>query len=184
MPRQCRHPLLITSDADSAVSIFNLQNPQQVYKTKSSPLKYPTRCVGATVDKSGFVICAAEGRCAVQFIEDAKAQKNFSYRCHRVDRRTYPVNDISFHPLGTFATCGGDGVYNLWDYGSKSRLSPSQAMPGPLTCVSFSTQGDMLAYAQGFDWQKGAEGHDNRTPVKVFVHKNDEKQVRPRTPKI
>eukprot|EP01108_Squamamoeba_japonica_P005963 TRINITY_DN4800_c0_g1_i1.p1 TRINITY_DN4800_c0_g1~~TRINITY_DN4800_c0_g1_i1.p1 ORF type:complete len:334 (+),score=91.50 TRINITY_DN4800_c0_g1_i1:87-1088(+) len=178
----CRHPLLVTSDADSTVAVFNLNTPQQVFKQKASPLKLPTRRIGAMVDKSGFVICAAEGRCAVQFIDDAQQSRNFSYRCHRVDTTTYAVNDISFHPLGTFVTCGSDGVYNFWDYNSKSRLKPSQRMPGPLSAIGFNGDGTMAAYAQGYDWHQGVQGASSAVAVKVFVHKVDAKEVTPRPP--
>lgn len=182
----CRHPLLITSDAKSTVQVFNLADPTKVYKSKPTPLKHATRTVGAMVDKAGFVICAAEGRCAVQYIEDANIPKNFSFRCHRNDDThiTYAVNDISFHPIcGTFATCGSDGVYNFWDHTSKSKLKPFNALPVPLTAIRFNAQGTMCAYAQGYDWHKGVEGTSIAAPVKVFVHAVDEKEIAPRPPK-
>jgi mRNA export factor len=181
----CRHPLLITSDSKSIVYVFNLASPQQVYKQKPTPLKHPTRCVGAMVDKAGFVIGAAEGRCAVQYIEDINLSKNFSFRCHRDETTmaTYAVNSLAFHPLGTFASCGSDGVYSCWDHRAKSKLKQFLALPAPLTAIRFNAQGSMCAYAQGYDWHKGAEGTQIPAPVKVFVHAVDAKEVTPSPPK-
>jgi mRNA export factor len=166
----CRHPLLITSDSKSIVYVFNLASPQQVYKQKPTPLKHPTRCVGAMVDKAGFVIGAAEGRCAVQYIEDINLSKNFSFRCHRDETTmaTYAVNSLAFHPLGTFASCGSDGVYSCWDHRAKSKLKQFLALPAPLTAIRFNAQGSMCAYAQGYDWHKGAEGTQIPAPSKCL----------------
>lgn len=87
------------------------------------------------------------------------ATSNFSFKCHRKEAGAasrgsslvYAVNDISFHPFGTFSTAGepfsslftdaliaqmdemtdvlaaatfigADGTVNLWDKESKTRL--------------------------------------------------------------
>jgi WD40 repeat protein len=58
------------------------------------------------------------------------ATSNFSFKCHRKEAGAaargsslvYAVNDISFHPFGTFSTAGADGTINLWDKDSKTRL--------------------------------------------------------------
>jgi len=50
-------------------------------------------------------------------------------QCHRKDdpapsksSSVYAVNDIQFHPYGTFSTAGSDGTINFWDKESKTRL--------------------------------------------------------------
>jgi len=57
------------------------------------------------------------------------ASSNFTFKCHRKDEpapskssTVYAVNDISFHPYGTFSTAGSDGTINFWDKESKTRL--------------------------------------------------------------
>ncbi len=40
-----KHPLLVAATADRQLFVFNLQNPQQPYKTVASPLKWQTRVV-------------------------------------------------------------------------------------------------------------------------------------------
>jgi mRNA export factor len=63
-------------------------------------------------------------------VDDKMATSNFSFKCHRKEAGAaargsslvYAVNDISFHPFGTFSTAGADGTINLWDKDSKTRL--------------------------------------------------------------
>lgn len=40
----------------------------------------------------------------------------------------YAVNDISFHPYGTFSTAGSDGTINFWDKESKTRLKSASRL--------------------------------------------------------
>lgn len=103
--------------------IFNLQNPQQVFKKLVSPLKYQTRCVTAFPDRTGYLVGSIEGRVAVQHVDDAQSSKNFTFKCHREGQDIYAVNACIFHPTqGTFVTTGADGCYNFWDKDSKQRL--------------------------------------------------------------
>lgn len=107
----------------SPAQVFNLQNPQQVFKKIVSPLKYQTRCVTAFPDKSGYLVGSIEGRVAVQHVDDAQSAKNFTFKCHREQSDIYAVNACIFHPTqGTFVTTGADGCYNFWDKDSKQRL--------------------------------------------------------------
>ena len=39
----------------------------------------------------------------------------------------HPVHTIAFHPRGTFATGGGDGLVNVWDGANKKRQGPRTA---------------------------------------------------------
>lgn len=50
------HPLLVVGCADRHILVYNLQNPQQAYKTIQSPLKWQTRCVACF---PGALKCAA-----------------------------------------------------------------------------------------------------------------------------
>jgi mRNA export factor len=56
------------------------------------------------------------------------------------------------------ATCGSDGTFAFWDKDSKSRVKAFERIPvrGPITCGKFSADGSMFAYAQSYDWHKGA----------------------------
>lgn len=52
LPERCyaldvKHPLLVVGTADRQLLVFNLQSPQQPYKSLQSPLKWQTRCLAA-----------------------------------------------------------------------------------------------------------------------------------------
>jgi mRNA export factor len=79
-----KHPLLVAGTADRQLYLFNLQNPQQPYKTVASPLKWQTRVVSCFPDRTGYLVGSIEGRVAVHHVEDSVgAAKNFTFKCHR-----------------------------------------------------------------------------------------------------
>lgn len=124
------YPLLVVGTAERHIQIFNLNQPTQAFKTLVSPLRYQTRVITCFPDGSGYAVGSVEGRVAIQHVDDKLVSSNFSFKCHRKDASptnrsssmVYAVNDISFHPYGTFSTAGADGTINLWDKESKTRL--------------------------------------------------------------
>lgn len=111
-----------------------------VFKSVLSPLKMQTRTLLCFKDGSGYTIGSTEGRVAIQYIDDSQSrrsiltallqsdthspefcrvEKNFSFKCHRKDRKeamnktkteVYSVNALSCHPFGTYSTAGADGT--------------------------------------------------------------------------
>ena len=79
----CCHPLLVVATAERHIQVFNLANPQVVYKQLASPLKYQTRCISCFPDKTGYLLGSIEGRVAVHHVEDNMQAKNFTFKCHR-----------------------------------------------------------------------------------------------------
>lgn len=152
--------------------MYNLANPQTVYKKILSPLKYQTRCVTAFPDKSGYLVGSIEGRVAVQHVEDAQSSKNFTFKCHRDGSDIYAVNACIFHPVqGTFVTTGSDGCYNFWDKDSKQRLKAMARCPAPVPCGAFNADGTIFAYAVSYDWSKGAEAHQPASAANhIYLH--------------
>lgn len=176
------HPLLVCATAERHVLVYNLANPQVVYKQTVSPLKYQTRCVASFPDKSGYLVGSIEGRVAVQHVEESLASRNFSFKCHRENDAVYAVNCCSFHPVhGTFVTTGSDGTYNFWDKDSKQRLQAMAKCGAPIPCASFSADGSILAYAVSYDWSRGAEAHNAATASNaVYLHSVQKRDVEPR----
>jgi hypothetical protein len=78
-----KYPLMVVGTAGRQVLVYNLNSPQQPYKTIESPLKFQTRCVSCFPDKTGYLVGSIEGRVAVQHVDEANAQKNFTFKCHR-----------------------------------------------------------------------------------------------------
>ena len=66
-----------------------------------------------------------------RWLDEKDAAANYSFRCHRQEQTpgnkdvqlVFPVNATTYHDNhGTFATGGGDGVINIWDLDSKTRI--------------------------------------------------------------
>lgn len=187
--------LLVVGCADRHVAAIDLNNPQQIAKSLQSALKYQTRCVACYPQGNGYAIASIEGRCAIQYIDEAEQQKSgFSFRCHRkfpngqpatTSARTvsnqevqvYPVNSISFHPIyGTFATAGSDGTFCFWDKDARQRLKNFPNVDSPITATAFNRNGTIFAYARSYDW---SQGHQNNRPdlpneIKLHATKDDE----------
>lgn len=77
-------------------------------------------------------------------------EKNFTFKCHRLDTEIYSVNAMAFHnTFGTFVTAGSDGTYNFWDKDSKQRLKAQakaaypSGQPAPITCGAFDRSGQV-----------------------------------------
>ena len=52
------------------MQVFNLTNPQAVFKELESPLKHQTRCITIFPDAEGYLLGSIEGRVAVQHVEE------------------------------------------------------------------------------------------------------------------
>ena len=198
LPERCyslslSHPLLVVTVAEytkpgnpgqrgESILVYNLQNPQEVYKQVMSPLKFQLRCSACFPDKTGYLVGSVEGRVAVQHVEDNLKDKNFTFKCHRNNDEIYSVNSLCFHPtFGTFATTGSDGAYNFWDKDSKQRLKSLKdrhTQPIPASC--FNNDGSIFAYAVSYDWSKGADAHAPGTANRILLHAVQEAEMKPK----
>lgn len=199
----CRSPLMVVGTADVPaakrgnqpelryVYTFNLQNFQQgqPHSFDPSPLKHQTRCLATFPDQSGYAIGSIEGRVAIQHVDASKKDKNFAFKCHRQPGQpvqgkqtseVYAVNAIAFHPLGTFATAGSDGVFNFWDKDSKQRLKNFPRCNGPISAATFSPDGSVFAYSVSYDWSKGREYYNQQAPNDIYLHAVEAQEVQPR----
>lgn len=173
------HPVLVVGTANRQFTIFNLSNPQQPFRTAESPLKMQTRCIANFPDKSGFAIGSIEGRVGIHHVEE-KSTKNFAFKCHRQNEEVYSVNNISFHPWGTFATCGSDGVYTYWDKDSKQRLKQFERASLAITSSSFNHDGSLFAYSLSYDWAQGAAYFDRSKVPSILIHAVKPDEIKPR----
>lgn len=186
--------LLVVGCADRHICIVDLNSPQQLFKSIMSPLKYQTRSIACYPQGNGYGIGSIEGRCAIQYIDEAEQQKSgFSFRCHRKlpngnpasatrtsvhqDVHVYTVNAISFHPIyGTFSTAGSDGTFCFWDKDARQRLKNFPAVDSPITATAFNRNGTIFAYARSYDWSQGYQGNrpDHVNDIKLHATKDDE----------
>lgn len=190
--------LLVVGCAERHVAIVDLTNPQQIFKLVLSPLKYQTRAVACYPQGNGYAIASVEGRCAIQYIDDAEQQKSgFSFRCHRkaangtpanstrtplvanAETHIYPVNAISFHPIyGTFSTAGSDGTFCFWDKDAKQRLKNFPNVGLSITATAFNRNGTIFAYARGYDWSQGFQGNRQDYPIDVKLHPLKDEEIK------
>jgi mRNA export factor len=178
----CKYPLLVVGCADRKIVIYNLtqisQNPNP-WRVMESKLKMQTRCISCFNDKSGFALGSIEGRCMIYtFDQPENKELSFEYKCHRTVDEIYPMNCVDFHPSGVFVSAGGDGILIIWDRLNKSRNKSFNSCNYPITATKFSSQGDIIAYAVGYDWSKGHEHYNANIPVKLFLHKLQEIDVK------
>lgn len=180
--------LMVVGTAERYINIVNLQNPQTIYKTMQSPLKWQTRVVSCFPNASGFAVGSIEGRCAIQYVEEKDAHLNFSFKCHRENppnqrdvTNVYSVNAISFHPTyGTFSTAGSDGTFHFWDKDAKHRLKGYPNVGGTISATTFNGVGSIFAYAVSYDWSKGYQANTPQYPIKVMLHPIKEDEAKPR----
>jgi cell cycle arrest protein BUB3 len=81
--------------------------------TRQSALNHQLRAIKFFPDGRGVAIASIEGRVSIEHLEELglpPSGAKYTFKCHRVQDRVYPVNCIAFHPrLGTFATGGCEG---------------------------------------------------------------------------
>jgi len=183
-------PLLVVGMSDRIVSYFNLNKlggtnfvPESTFE---SHLRYQTRRIATFPEADGYAIGSIEGRVAIKYIDLNKQPEinsetktmnhkdDFAFRCHRSGEglsEVYPVNDIAFnHSYGTFCTGGGDGSWIIWDKDSRSRLKQGfHNNRASITALDYSGNGDLLAYASGYDWSKGI-AYENSFQPKLNIH--------------
>jgi mRNA export factor len=154
------------------IFIYNCAQPNNApVRVIDSPLKFQHRCLQIFPDKTGVAVGSVEGRVAISHIEDKDLNKNFAFKCHRHENDIYGVNSLAFHPVGTFATAGGDGAYTFWDKDAKQRLKLFSRSPNAITAGAFNAAGTIYAYAIGYDWSKGVEYYQRqRDPCTIMLH--------------
>ena len=177
-----------TMNKKAQVLIFDVTKPQRPFKgPEDSPINYQCKCVATWPNTKGYAVGSIEGRVAIQHIQSVPRKDNFAFKCHRINnnsRRTsevYPVTGLAFHPNGAFATVGSDGGYSFWDKDSRHRLKKFQSIKTPITCCAFNANGSLFAYGVGYDWNKGASGHNPAASRKsVMVHAVQPQEVMPK----
>ncbi|CAI2374228.1 unnamed protein product [Moneuplotes crassus] len=185
-----QYPCLVGCLSDNTIFAYHMDHITKKNQSKpdletDSPLKFQTRSVEAFPDGDGYIVTSIEGRCGVKNIDwnyiSRKQSEDFNFKCHRKNNTAndvYPVHQVSFnYKFKTFATCGGDGTYTIWDKDKRKRLKISGGCDSPITAVKMSPNGGMLAYGFGYDWSKGCVGAGSYG-VGMFIHPTMEKEIK------
>lgn len=170
LPDRCytaavEYPMAVVGTAARQIIIYSLEQKPQEFKRMESPLKYQHRTVAIFCDLKkkqpvGYALGSIEGRVAIQYVNPVNPKDNFTFKCHRSNgaagyQDIYAVNDIAFHPLhGTLATVGSDGSFSFWDKDARTKLKSSEMMEQSITKCAFNANGQIFAYAIGYDWSK------------------------------
>jgi mRNA export factor len=108
-----------------------------------------------------------------------------TFKCHKTEENNnvnilYPVHSIGFHPNSKnfVFTAGGDGTMTFWDYEQKNKIKTFNFKGVPVTKAKVSHDGQAIAYALGYDWQKGIWGIDPNIKPKVCVHMIAENELK------
>ena len=189
----CNNNLLVLGLSELVMSYFNLQNLQKnIFQPElffNSHLKEQTKKVAVFNDGLGFIMGSIEGRVAVKFLNPnyppkinkdtncIQDDRDFAFRCHREGKNSicyvYAINDININPVyNSVCTVGGDGKYFIWDIKDKSKINERENINDkcPLTACAYNESGNLLAYASGYDWSKGAEVAKDYPRPKIFIH--------------
>lgn len=185
LPDRCydldvRGNIMAVATANKQVLIYDVTNQPREHAKKESPLKHQTRCISCFPDMSGFAVGSIEGRVGIQNNNKAQEKNNFAFKCHRQDANAFAVNGIAFHPIGTFATVGADGVVTFWDKDNKQKLKGFPSKGKPISCASFNAQGNMFAYGASYDWSKGSSFYSQGTPNEIYIHYTSEEEIKPK----
>lgn len=184
--------LLVAALAGRSIAVVDLNAPQQIFKTVTLPLKWPTRLIACYPQANGYAIGLIEGRCAFQYIDDAEQTKlGFTFRCHRktpggvgpnrADPIAYAVDSMAFHPVyGTLSTTGADGTFCFWDKDARQRLKAFPDVGYPIPASAFNRSGSIFAYALGYDWSEGVAGNRPDYPNMIKLHATNESEVAPK----
>lgn len=167
--------LMVAACADKKLYFFDVTKPEKPWKIMDTPLKYQTKSLAIFPDKKGFAVGSIEGRVQLHFFDDP--QRTFTFKCHRVQMgsnpnssEVYAVNALDFHPKGCFSTIGSDGSYHYWCKESKTRTLKNNTMKLPISDGKFSTNGDIFAYTQCYDWSKGYENYQSGQKSYIYLH--------------
>ena len=190
--------LFVVALSENVMAYFNLENlqkyrfePELIY---SSHIKSQIRKVLCMNEGNGYLEGASEGRIAVKYINfyskpsiigddnfGIQRDGDFAFKCHREVRtagndkfvQVYPINDMSINPVyGSVASVGGNGKYYIWDIGEKSKINERENTEDktPLTATDFNYSGNLLAYASGYDWSRGAQFAHLYSRPKIYIH--------------
>ena len=84
----------------------------------------------------------------------------------------FAVNDLKVHPVhhNILSTVGSDGTFGFWDKKERTTLKKSEQLGQSLTASDFNHNGNVFAYALGYDWSKGHEFNDPlKKKTEIFI---------------
>ncbi|KAH8327305.1 hypothetical protein KR074_009751, partial [Drosophila pseudoananassae] len=177
------HPLAVVACADSSVIAISLENgplEKGRYEVpRCGTLSNQVRSLaiykaGPDEGGMGWALSRIDGRVNFQHMLNSQT-RDFIMKCHvDVDHNekndVFAVNDLSFQPqTRVLATAGSNGQYKFWDHDNRRMIKQRSVSDMPLTKCTFNGQGDIFAYAVGYDWCMGHKYFDPNVMPQIFL---------------
>ncbi|KAG9396384.1 WD domain, G-beta repeat [Carpediemonas membranifera] len=170
----------------SRFMVYDIRNPNTPFQDFESAMTEMITCIGINANTEKICYGNSTGRCGVQDVQTTKQttsyftrkpqgkKESFTFKSHRDMQAsiTYQVNCVAAHPTQhkTMFTAGSDGRWASWDiYQPKSIHSFQTPNRQPITAMAINAQGNILAYAQGYDWHKGYEYAPQAKVGEIFL---------------
>eukprot|EP00495_Collosphaeridae_sp_1-RS-2012_P001514 TRINITY_DN1462_c0_g1_i1.p1 TRINITY_DN1462_c0_g1~~TRINITY_DN1462_c0_g1_i1.p1 ORF type:complete len:155 (-),score=55.09 TRINITY_DN1462_c0_g1_i1:2-397(-) len=115
--------MLVVGTSANHVLVFDVRKGDKVMTKLESQLKSQLRECVCFPDQKGLLVGSIAGRVSVRYLDESTiTSKNFTFKCHRVGDKIYPVNCLDFNPVHkTFLTAGSDGAFTYWDKDKKKK---------------------------------------------------------------
>eukprot|EP00754_Rhynchopus_humris_P005442 Rhum_TRINITY_DN12716_c0_g1::Rhum_TRINITY_DN12716_c0_g1_i2::g.53964::m.53964/K14298/RAE1, GLE2; mRNA export factor len=171
------------------IIVYDLGQMREMKRSPPHAIKEQLRCIANIPNKTGYVTASIESRACVMYFQQRTGQEDFSFRCHKEagvagqPDNLFSVNAVSFHPTGTFATAGSNGVVSIWNAQDRKKISNIISSKDPqgrntISAGKFDSYGSMYGYASSYDWTKGQSGYNPALPHKICIRPITEKDVR------
>ncbi|CAD8103244.1 unnamed protein product [Paramecium primaurelia] len=129
-------------------------------------------CVAINENASQLAYATVDGRALVKSINSrGDLASKLQFKCYKVDEevkvsqyrtekvsRMYMCNAFQFNcrSQNWVSTCGSDGTLAFWDTNKKNKILGVK-LDGPVVAGQVSQDGQIFAYATGYDWAQGLD---------------------------
>ncbi|KAH8358031.1 hypothetical protein KR084_000126 [Drosophila pseudotakahashii] len=173
------HPMAVVACADQSVVAYNLntgpleQTQMRCPGQGSSQVRSLAIYQGKELESRSWFLAKSNGIVYEQYLNKTSR----AFRCHRREAPdghwdTYAVQEVKVNRVtNQMATVGSDGVFCFWDSQMSNKLMQSQVHDQPITKCSISGDGQLFAYALGYDWSMGHEHCDPSKKPQIFLRK-------------
>ena len=142
---------------------------------KPSPLHSPINCLRLSDDAKKIAVGGSDGRLHLTKIFYKQGQNDFSvddvvlFKAQKDEgkdkmQNLFAINSIGFNCRDAkwLYSAGGDGGINFWESVERARILQINVGTAvkQISAADVSMNGQLLAYAIGYDWGKGVWGLD------------------------
>ncbi|XP_017053730.1 protein Rae1 [Drosophila ficusphila] len=181
------YPMAVVACADQSIVVYELEKGpiEKARITTQGPKNVQVRSLaifeGAATNYKSLFIAQTNGIVLKMSLKNYLVQ--YPMKCHRSTTNfntvdIHAVNDVKINKVTkSMVTVGSDGTYSFWDCELPSKLKKSHVFDQPITKCSISDDGQILAYALGYDWAQGYENFDPKKSPQIFLRSIGQEMV-------